>query len=33
MVAVPGNPMEDISLMEHVALVVKDGQIVKSVAI
>lgn len=31
-VAVPGNPMEDMSLMEDVGLVMKDGQIVKSLA-
>ncbi|WP_341502452.1 amidohydrolase family protein [Gallaecimonas sp. GXIMD4217] len=28
MVAVPGNPLEDIGLMEKVSLVIKDGQLV-----
>lgn len=31
-VAVRGNPLDDMSLMEDVGLVVKDGQIVKSLA-
>nr|WP_181898420.1 amidohydrolase family protein [Alteromonas aestuariivivens] len=31
-IAVPGNPMDDMSLMENVGLVMKDGQIVKSLA-
>ena len=31
-VGVKGNPLDDISLLENVGLVVKDGQIVKSLA-
>jgi imidazolonepropionase-like amidohydrolase len=28
-VAVPGNPLEDITAVEHVSLVMKDGAIVR----
>jgi len=31
-VAVPGNPLDDMSLMEKVGFVMKDGQIVKQYA-
>jgi imidazolonepropionase-like amidohydrolase len=31
-VAVPGNPMKDMSLMENVGFVMKDGRIVKQYA-
>ena len=31
-VGVKGNPLDDISLLENVGLVVKDGHVVKSVA-
>ena len=31
-IAVKGNPLDDMALMEDVGLVVKDGQIVKSLA-
>ncbi len=29
LVAVPGNPLQDISVMEHVSFVMKDGEVVK----
>ena len=29
MVAVPGNPLEDISLMESISFVMKDGVVYK----
>jgi imidazolonepropionase-like amidohydrolase len=28
-VAVPGNPLNDITVMEHVSFVMKDGAVVK----
>jgi imidazolonepropionase-like amidohydrolase len=28
-VAVPGNPLEDISVVEHVSFVMKDGAVVR----
>ena len=31
-IAVKGNPLEDMTLMENVDLVIKNGQIVKSLA-
>ena len=32
MVAVPGNPLEDMQKMENIRFVMKDGQIVKTLA-
>ena len=29
LVAVPGNPMQDITVMERVSFVMKDGSIIK----
>jgi imidazolonepropionase-like amidohydrolase len=31
-IAVPGNPLEDISVLEHVAFVMKGGEVVRSLA-
>jgi imidazolonepropionase-like amidohydrolase len=28
-IAVPGNPLDDISVMEHVSLVMKGGEVVR----
>jgi imidazolonepropionase-like amidohydrolase len=30
LIAVPGNPLEDISLLSHVTFVMKDGKVYKN---